>query len=199
MIPIHDSQPPPRQRSPRTDPDLRDGDSGHGNPGEPAGDLNAVDSDTDVEAGLPADVEDEPLAGAEDERPAGAGDPLTADAEDGLPGASPERQEEFETLVEEFEGEGRYPGRETEVAARIVNKQRREFGETAGQEAERAAGRAPDRELPIREYQRLTVPQVVSRAKGLPPDQIAEIVAFERAHRNRKTLLAQLGRLSGGN
>lgn len=38
----------PRQRSPRTDPDLRDGDSGHGNPGEPAGDLNTLDSDTDV-------------------------------------------------------------------------------------------------------------------------------------------------------
>ncbi len=45
-------------------------------------------------------------------------------------GASPKREREFEELKDRFEKEGRYKGRETEVAARIVNKQRGEAGET---------------------------------------------------------------------
>jgi hypothetical protein len=48
MLLQDDSELKPRQRSPRTDPDLNDGDSAHGNPGEPAGDRNAVDTDTDT-------------------------------------------------------------------------------------------------------------------------------------------------------
>ena len=45
-------------------------------------------------------------------------------------GASPMREREYEELKEEFKEEGRYKGREEEVAARIVNKQRAEHGET---------------------------------------------------------------------
>jgi len=45
-------------------------------------------------------------------------------------GASPKREREYEKLKEEFQEEHRYPGREEEVAARIVNKQRAEHGET---------------------------------------------------------------------
>src|SRR3954451_24833307 len=48
-------------------------------------------------------------------------------------GASPKREREYKELVGEFGKEGRYKGREDEVAARIVNKQRREKGETKGQ------------------------------------------------------------------
>nr|WP_315393856.1 hypothetical protein [uncultured Duganella sp.] len=44
-------------------------------------------------------------------------------------GANPKREREFEELERKFEQEGRYPGREQEVAARIVNKQRAEAGE----------------------------------------------------------------------
>ena len=44
-------------------------------------------------------------------------------------GASPKREREYEKLKEEFKEEHRYPGREEEVAARIVNKQRAEHGE----------------------------------------------------------------------
>ena len=46
---------------------------------------------------------------------------------------NPEREHEYDELKEEFEDEDRYPGREEEVAARIVNKQRREAGETKEQ------------------------------------------------------------------
>ena len=45
-------------------------------------------------------------------------------------GASPKREREYNQLEEKFEKEGRYKGREQEVAARIVNKQRKESGET---------------------------------------------------------------------
>lgn len=45
-------------------------------------------------------------------------------------GASPKREREFKKLETEFKKEHRYPGREEEVASRIVNKQRAEHGET---------------------------------------------------------------------
>jgi len=45
-------------------------------------------------------------------------------------GSSPKREREYEKLKTEFKHDHRYPGREEEVAARIVNKQRRESGET---------------------------------------------------------------------
>ncbi len=45
-------------------------------------------------------------------------------------GASPKREREYQKLKRKFKKEGRYAGREEEVAARIVNKQRAEHGET---------------------------------------------------------------------
>jgi hypothetical protein len=47
---------------------------------------------------------------------------------------SPKREREYNELEEKFEKEGRYKGREQEVAARIVNKQRKEQGETKEQQ-----------------------------------------------------------------
>jgi hypothetical protein len=45
-------------------------------------------------------------------------------------GASKKREREYQELKDEFKEEHRYPGREEEVAARIVNKQRAAAGET---------------------------------------------------------------------
>jgi hypothetical protein len=45
-------------------------------------------------------------------------------------GSSPKREHEYKEIEQKFEKEHRYPGREKEVAARIVNKQRAEHGET---------------------------------------------------------------------
>ena len=45
-------------------------------------------------------------------------------------GSSPRREREYNELVSEFKKEGRYRGRQKEVAARIVNKQRAQKGET---------------------------------------------------------------------
>jgi hypothetical protein len=45
-------------------------------------------------------------------------------------GVSPKREREYKEIEKKFEKEGRYQGREKEVAARIVNKQRAKAGET---------------------------------------------------------------------
>jgi hypothetical protein len=45
-------------------------------------------------------------------------------------GASPKREREYKKIEKKVEKEGRYKGREKEVAARIVNKQRAKAGET---------------------------------------------------------------------
>ncbi len=45
-------------------------------------------------------------------------------------GASAKRERQFKKIEQKLEEEGRYKGREEEVAARIVNKQRAKSGET---------------------------------------------------------------------
>jgi hypothetical protein len=44
-------------------------------------------------------------------------------------GVSAKREREYKKNEQKFEKEGRYKGREKEVAARIVNKQRAQAGE----------------------------------------------------------------------
>jgi hypothetical protein len=72
-------------------------------------------------------------------------------------GASPKREREYEELKSEFKKEGRYKGREEEVASRIVNKQRKQFGETEREKKKDREGKSPDRNLPIKDYQHLTI------------------------------------------
>ncbi len=45
-------------------------------------------------------------------------------------GANPKREREYKEIVSKMKKTGRYKGRQEEVAARIVNKQRRAAGET---------------------------------------------------------------------
>ena len=52
-------------------------------------------------------------------------------------GSSPKREREYKELKSEFKKEGRYKGREEEVAARIVNKQRAQHGEAKGSGAKK--------------------------------------------------------------
>jgi hypothetical protein len=64
-------------------------------------------------------------------------------------GASPKREREYEKLKRRFKKEGRYEGREDEVAARIVNKQRADRGETKQQHQplRRTASRSASRKV----------------------------------------------------
>jgi hypothetical protein len=109
-------------------------------------------------------------------------------------GANRKREREYQELKEEFEREGRYEGREEEVAARIVNKQRARYGETKAARAKDRRGASPDRGLPIAGFEHLTVPQATGRLDGLSHQQLRAIERHERSNKNRKSLLAQIER-----
>jgi hypothetical protein len=106
---------------------------------------------------------------------------------------SPEREREYEKLKEEFKKEGRYQGREEEVAARIVNKQRQEFKETKEAEEEEKNGRS-DQELPVKDYDRLTVQELTGKLKTLSEKELQEVENYEKKHKNRKTALEAMER-----
>lgn len=109
-------------------------------------------------------------------------------------GADPKREREYEELVDTFQQEHRYPGREEEVAARIVNKQRAEHGETQHQRQDDREQRSPDRTLPLQNYDNLTVEEITAKLDTLNHAQVKQILGYERQHNNRKTLLEQIDR-----
>lgn len=109
-------------------------------------------------------------------------------------GASPKRERQYEKRQKEFKREGRYRGREEEVASRIVNKQRNDSGETLAAKEQDRQGKSPDRHLPVQGYDRLTVDAVTSQLARLSAKEVREIRTYERRHRGRKTLLEQIDR-----
>lgn len=109
-------------------------------------------------------------------------------------GASPKREREYRKLERKFEKEHRYPGREEEVAARIVNKQRKMYGETKEEKAKDARGESPDRNLPLPGYQKMTIRQVEQKMESLSTAALRKIRAYELDHKHRKGLLTKLDR-----
>ncbi len=107
-------------------------------------------------------------------------------------GASPKREREYEDLKHRFEKSGRYGGRAAEVASRIVNKQRAQYGETKAEKRKDAEGRSPDRGVPIPEYQHLTVAQIKAKLEALSNRQREAVRKYEEQHKHRKTLLDAL-------
>jgi hypothetical protein len=114
-------------------------------------------------------------------------------------GASAKREKEYRELEREFKKEGRYKGREEEVAARIVNKQRSQFGETKSEKRKDRQGKSPDRNLPIKNYQHKTTDQVERDISKLSRSDLHKIERYEKQHKNRKTLLEAIhDRMSNG-
>lgn len=107
-------------------------------------------------------------------------------------GASPKREREYNELKQKFKKSGRYKGREEEVASRIVNKQRKQYGETKGEKQKDREGRSPDRHLPIKDYQHMTVGEVKDHLDDCSKKQLEKIKHYEEDHKNRKTLLSEL-------
>jgi hypothetical protein len=103
-------------------------------------------------------------------------------------------EQEYEKLKEEFHLQHRYMGREEEVAARIVNKQRSQHSETRAQEEDDLQNKSPDRELPIASYDRLDVDQIVAKLGGLRHQDLNTIKRYELKHNHRKTLLDEVDR-----
>lgn len=112
-------------------------------------------------------------------------------------GANAKREREFKELEDKFKQEGRYAGREEEVAARIVNKQRAEYGETQGERQQERAGKQPDRDLPIAGYEHLTVDAIAGRLDALSASERRRIRDYERRHKNRKGVLEALDKRQG--
>jgi hypothetical protein len=111
-----------------------------------------------------------------------------------LRGANPRRQREFEKLERQFKKEHRYPDREEEVAARIVNKQRRMAGETKNEEQKNVEGDSTNNKLPIKDYPKLTLPQIVSRLDSLSASEMRRIRTYEMNHKNRRGIMVRLNR-----
>lgn len=104
-------------------------------------------------------------------------------------GASQKREREYRELEHKFERSGRYKGREKEVAARIVNKQRAQYGETKGEKRKDRQGKSPDRGLPIKNYQHLTVSEVEKQLGSLSKGDLRDLKKYEQKHKDRKTLM----------
>ena len=109
-------------------------------------------------------------------------------------GADPKREREFNELKREFKQEGRYRGREEEVAARIVNKQRREYGETRSAKEKDRKGQSPDRGLTIEDYETLTVPEIRRQLGELKKNDLRKLRTYEQRHKQRKGVLVALER-----
>lgn len=104
-------------------------------------------------------------------------------------GASNKREREYKELRTQFQQSGRYKGREDEVAARIVNKQRAQYGETKQAKKAERQHASPDQGLPIAHYEHLTIPEVRRRLDGLSASDIRKLQRYESKHKNRKGLL----------
>lgn len=109
-------------------------------------------------------------------------------------GASPKREREYRSLAHRFKQEHRYSGREEEVASRIVNKQRAQYGETAEEKRKDKEGKSPDRGLPIDDYQHLTIAQIEPRLDALSAAELKKIRRYEAGHKNRKGLMEKIER-----
>jgi hypothetical protein len=109
-------------------------------------------------------------------------------------GASSKREREYEHLKDTFEKEGRYKGRQKQVAARIVNKQRAQYGETRKEKQKDRQGKSPDRGLPIENYQHLTIPEAARKLDKLSASELKRVMTYEQKHKNRKGLVRQIER-----
>ena len=89
---------------------------------------------------------------------------------------------------------GRFKGSEKEVAARTLNKQGGQPGETGAAGGEVKATESQDLNLFIENYDQLNVNQVAKKLKSLSPDQLEMVKCYEQEHKNRKTLLEQMDR-----
>jgi len=200
--------PDPTQRSARNDPDMRDGDSAHGNPNEaPTDEVN--DSDRDVGDTAPSgslNADAAPMHEHDPEEEAGLahtrsqfGPERNADthlAPEPEANAGPAARDDPERTIDS-------PGRE-----RVDEQLRKGFAREAGAphpappeggaSGARPASPGNAADLPVANFTQLTVPEIVRKAENLTPDELRSLLDFERAHRNRKTLVAQLERWARG-
>jgi len=110
-------------------------------------------------------------------------DPSTTGAGQGLRGVRDEIVEEATELADDV----------TDVAGRG-----RAAGRTAGRRFQRATQGPSSGELPISNYDKLNANQVNAKLKGLSADELGTIESYERANRNRQTVLDRIDTAKAG-
>lgn len=105
---------------------------------------------------------------------------------------SPKREREYNELKQRFHRSGRYGDRADEVAARIVNKQRAQYGETKGEKQDEKKGNNPDKNLPLDHYRHLTISQLKPRLQSLSKSELRKIEKYEQQHKSRKGALGAI-------
>jgi len=167
----------PRRRSPRTDPSMRDGDSGHGNPYE----MEGADVSTDNDTG---DMEEEPVeAGIEGGATAGTTVDLRPDLDPVVAGFIL-RSGGYEVGRVDL-NDGADEGTPVAVANPLPHPV-----------AAPGVPGATNGEPPIAGYERMSVAFVVEKAATLSTGEVRRLRDYEASHRNRKTLLLKLDRLA---
>lgn len=169
----------PRQRSPRTDPSMRDGDGSHGNPYEMEGSDVSTDNDT-------GDYEDEPAAAGFD---GGAVEGTTSD----LRGDTETNLDDF-TLRPEDRAE--LTGDDEERAEDETDPLPHPRVD-GGMDGSTIGHNAPAGVMPVEGYDDMNVKEVAELAKALTRDQVWAVREYEASHRRRKTLLTKLDRMIG--
>lgn len=167
-----DYQPTGRQRSARTDPSMRDGDSGHGNPYEyDPGDAEPT-TDTDVGDEVDQSVEDL-IAYSGPSGGAVGGTPANKRTEGGkLP-----------------EGEPILSGSSARGDSTIGTP------DPTHTPVPRTAPAAGTDSMPLPNYPNLSVPEIIEHFGGMSRDQLERVQQYESRHRKRKTLLTKLNRI----
>jgi hypothetical protein len=107
-------------------------------------------------------------------------------------GASRKREREYEELKDKFAKSGRYGKRGPQVAARIVNKQRAQYGETKGEKQQEKQNKSPDRNLPLDGYRHLTISNLKPRLESLSRGDLKKIENYEQKHKNRKGAISAI-------
>jgi hypothetical protein len=185
-------QPASRQLSARNDPSMRDGDSGRGNPHEYPPDEESSDRDVGDTAEEAAEASEE--VGVLDAVPANQAGLPDADPNAGAalnPTAGVDEQiDDRGTAASPDTGRGTEDG--GEFAATVGDNSPAELEADMSPDDEAPAARDPD--LPIDDFQHLTVKQIVTKLDDLPEDDLRRVRDYERSHRRRKTLMVQLER-----
>jgi hypothetical protein len=214
---------PSRQRSARTDPAMRDGDSSHGNPYESGPTtFGEFGSDVDVGDAVPEGVSAADVIPVEPGAPEARGPRAVtlpnaeaavvptadmtstgaartaADDEDDGDEATVLAEEETggwnHAAAAEADREDRSDENNRAIRAEPIRAAKPgRNGRRAGRKDDDIPVRRDD-DLPIEGYRDLTVPEIIERVMAMPVRQAREVQRYEGSHRRRKTLLVKLER-----
>jgi hypothetical protein len=79
-----------------------------------------------------------------------------------------------------------------EASVRIVRREDGRFASTKKVKEEEKKGEPPERNLPVADYDNLTVDQVSQKLDSLSREELERVKSYEQEHKKRRTLIEQL-------